>query len=132
MLREHAAHHVQRLRRIHDSKALRLAARTIEISVANALEEAHVLALELVPAAAFILLALQAFARNDRRHVEQDREVGLAIAVNPRLECGDALERNAMPPALVREGRVGEPITQDPFATRERRPDHLLEMLASR
>src|SRR5581483_12463282 len=126
------AHLFDRARGIDDAKTLRLRARAIEIGIAHALEEGRILALELVGAATAGLRTRETFARDLRRHVEQDRAIRLAIGVNPGLEHGDALQRHAMAAALVGERRIGVAIAQHPIAARERRTYHLLDVLASR
>ena len=65
-------------------------------------------------------------------HVEQQREVGLAVAVDPGLELADARGRHAVPSPLVGEGRVAEAIAHHPVAPRQCRTDHLREVLAAR
>ena len=49
--------------------------------------------------------------------------------MHPSLELGDALIRDAVAPALVRVGRVGEAIAKHPIAARKRRTDDALQVL---
>ncbi len=89
----------------------------LEIGVAHALEERVRLALELVERRGPRACArVEPRARHVGRHVEEKREVGLAVAVDPLLELADARDGHAVPAALIGVGRVGEAVAEHPVA----------------
>ncbi len=123
----------RRPRAVDDAEAPRLVGGALEIGGAHAREEGAGLALELVERATLALGALSRRARDTAgRHVEQEREIRLAVAVDPLLQLADARQRHAVAAALVGVGRVGEAVAQHPVAAGERRPDHEVEVLAPR
>jgi hypothetical protein len=67
-----------------------------------------------------------------RRHVEEQREIRIAVRVHASLELAQEFSRDEMAAALVGVGRVGEAIAQHPIAARERRFDDLHDVLAAR
>src|SRR5690606_4797813 len=134
-LRDEAAEHridlardrLARLRRIDDLDAGRIALGKIKIGSPNALEKLFALALETVMGP----------VRNPcpadlDGGVEQQRQIGLAAALHAVAETLEELRVDAPPPALVSERRIGEAVTDDPFAALERRLDHERKMLGPR
>ena len=63
--------------------------------------------------------------------VQQDRRVRLYIAVHPPLELGNAGPRDAAPAGLIRVGRIGKAIAQDPRPCGQYRQNNFVEMLAA-
>src|SRR6266496_119052 len=125
---ELGADRFQRPRAVDDPETARIRVRAGEIGVSDALEERARLAFELVERAALGVRLVESLPRHPGRHVEQEREVGLAVAVDPLLELVDSLDGNAVTASLVGEGRVGEAIAKHRVAARERRADHRFEM----
>src|SRR5439155_15662511 len=113
-------------------KSLRRRFGALAVRVAHTREKGVRLAFELIEGATCERRGIEPRARYADRHIEQERDVGLAILVDPPLEIMDARERHAMPTALIRISCVGESIAHHPIAASERRAYHELEVLAPR
>src|SRR4030095_3879503 len=125
-------HVFERSAAVDHAKTTRIVVRARQVCVTHALEKSTCLALELVERAPFRLRAVEARTRDESGHVEQQREIGLAIAVDPLLELANPPAVNAVPAPLISIGRVSKAIAKHPVAARERRTDHAIEMLAPR
>ncbi len=105
------AHVVRRTRAIDDEEPFWIFASAFEVLRAH-------------PAKEFLLLGLEAIggARTGQptrcdfwRHVEQQREIGPQVVVDPVFQSGDALDGESAPAGLVGVSRIGEAIAQDPL-----------------
>ena len=73
--------------------------------------------------------AMRALQADFGQHVQEQGRIGLQISVHQGFGLLYGRFRNAAPAALIGVSRIGEAIAHDAFAARERRPNHLFEML---
>src|SRR5574338_42332 len=81
--------------------------------------------------AARLSCATAALTANLGRHIEEQRQVGLAIAVHPALQGLDPIPCHAAAARLVRVSGIGEAVAQHPFSITEGRQDYPLQMFAA-
>src|SRR5205823_11498844 len=89
------------------------------------------LTFELVDGATPRMRFAEPAARNVQRNIEQKRDIGSTVSLDPVLEFADTRNRHGVAGSLVRVGRVGVAVAQNPFAARKSRSDHAVQMLAS-
>ncbi len=119
-------------RPVEDFEA-RVFAREREVAVAHAFVEAIVLAFETIGLrAGRERTRCDALARDRKRHVDEQREIRFASARRGVRECAQHREIQAAPVALICERRIGEAIADHRRAARERRLDHIGDVLRAR
>src|SRR5438067_4751134 len=125
--------------RVNNDDPVRLATRYTKVSCADALEKCAALLFEavlvgFVAVGAAAITVAAAGARNAQRgvSVHQQREVRADIAAERAVQLQHRPAAQLTAAALVGFGRVGEAVTENDFALRERRQDQLLQMLCAR
>ena len=66
------------------------------------------------------------------RQIDQDRQVGHHAVDGDALECPDEARLQIACHALIDPGRIDEAVAKHDLAGRNRRPDHLLDVVAAR
>ena len=95
---------------VDDGESSRLAARTLEITVARALEEFFGAPAQAVAGAGLGIASRGSRAADLDRRIEQQRQVRTQFRLHEPLEVGDLLTTDAAAVALVRVSRVREAI----------------------
>jgi hypothetical protein len=110
---------------IHEAHSLRRRNEALVIDPAHALEKRRLLLLEPVTG----LTGGQAAQRRGDWNIEEEREVGLQVPLDPILKDGKPRERNPSSTPLIGHRGIGEPVTHHPLASIQRREDERTQVL---
>jgi len=114
---------------IDDAESAWIGVRQFEIAIAHAVEELRGLDFETVDRAAPRLHALEPHLH---RHVEQDRAIGIEIAVHGVRDLVDEPAIDSAAATLIGMRRIGESVAEHPLAASERRTDEVVDVHLAR